>query len=263
MWSRACWHRPAVTDFAWACEGHTWGPRRRAATFPDGLAVGMGPRAKVTPEGQRWRSVQWCRQHNPMAGIPVVVGDPSVVGQADEHAFTVAVQIGGQDPTPGCLQDRQPAAVWDAEALPLHPWAWMALPDRAAVRRSWGASQDDLIVGCLDPSWAPIIFSVNVRQAAPPGVIVRTIREPEELVGCDYAVVSAGWASTHEARWSGVDHWAVNLGRRDMPVRASTDMAGMLAAVSLIRGKPDLPDDLRPRVPDHREQFIDLVACHA
>lgn len=249
--------------WAWACEGHTWGPRTRAATFPDALAAGMGQRVQVTPERQRWRSVQWCSQQNPLSGYPVVVGDPSVVVQADEDAFTVAVHIAGQDMRPGCRTDRVPDALWDAEALPLHPWAWQVLPDRTAVRASWGVSQDDLIVGCLNPSWARLVFTHVVREAAQPGVQVRALSEPSELVGCDLAVVMAGWASTHEARWSGVPYLAVNLGRRDQVHRANCDVPVMLEAVSRLKGTPSLPDDLRPSAPDHREQFHDLITRRA
>lgn len=251
-----------MTSFAWACEGRSWGPRARAATFPEATAVGVGPRARVLDPDQTWRSVRWC-EPSPLRSFTVVAGDPGVAALADPGALSIGVQIGGQDPTPACLQSRQVDVMWDCEAFPLHRWAGAVLPSRGSVRASWEVEPEQIVVGYMPPSWAPRIFDA-VRAAVPKGVIARRLIEPEAMVGCDLLVVAAGWATTFEARWSGVPHFAVNLGRRDHPVRANAELASALSLIgSGVRRVVDLPDELVPQVPDHREQFLDLAFARA
>lgn len=254
MRQRARGHWSAVSEWAYACEGHTHGPRRRAGAFPDAVAVGIGPRVAVLADGQRWRSVEWCKP-GPLAGFAAVAGDPSVCVLADPDAYVLAVCIGGQDRTAGCHSSRKPDAVWDAEALPLHPWAGAQFRSRRTVRDAWRVQNDQLVIGALAPTWGPHVFHTAIQAAVQPGVLVRRITDATELVGCDLAVVAAGWATTWEARWSGVPYQAVDLGRRDHPVRANATMTSMLAVCHAVERRPDLSDDLVPTAPDHREAF--------
>lgn len=250
---------------AYACEGLTWGPRVRATAVCSSIAgtvLGMGPKV-IAPSCREvtapYRSVRYC-EGRPFKGFEVVVGDPSVVMLAPPEVFTVAVFIGGQVWQPACATDgRAPDAAWDAEAMPLHPWAGVKLPSRGEVREreGWG---DKPVVGVLDPSWASGLLTAVARQGAEmSGVHVATVVDPADLVGADLAVVAAGWATTLEARVCGVPYLSVDLHRRDHPHRANADPNKLVRTVASITRGAGLPDDLRPTMPDWREAFASFV----
>lgn len=254
----------------YACEGLTWGPRVRAnavCALPSiaGTVLGMGP--KITPPSCRttlmpYRSVRYC-EGRPFNGFDVVIGDPAVVMLAPPDVFTVAVHIVNQVWHPACATEgRAPDAAWDAEAMPLHPWAGRQLPSRGEVRERHGWGERP-VVACVDPSWAPGLLTAVARQGAEMSrAHVATVADPADLVGADLAVVAAGWATLWEARACGVPYLTVNLHRRDHEARANTDPNGLVRAVaSIVRGA-QLPDDLRPTMPDHREAFASFVEAH-
>lgn len=221
--------------------------------------MGMGQRARVLADEQKWRSVRWC-EPNPLRGFTVVAGDPSVAALADDGAFSIAVGIAGQDPTPACLSGRQTSASWDCESFPLHRWAGALLPTRGAVRDAWQVEPADIVVGYMPPSWANMIFD-RVRVAAEhAGAKAKRLSVPEQMVGCDLVVVAAGWATTWEARWSGVPYFAIDLGRRDHPQRANVTLPGAVDLIARgVRRVVDLSDEHTPTVPDHREEFLALA----
>jgi hypothetical protein len=201
-----------------------------------------------------WRSVEWCRG-NPLEGFDVVVGDPSVVVLAPAEALTVAVAIGGQDPTGSCGSTREPEFVWDCERFPLHPWGgrteWRT---RSEVRARIGA--EGPTIGVLPISWARDVLVALADGAAPSGSQVVALTDPEDLVGVDLAVVSAGWAPVLEAAACGVPYVAVDLGQRDHPVRASGTVEACAIAIRERGGiEADLDDDHVPMLPDFRPSF--------
>lgn len=241
----------------YACEGMTWGPRQRAASVSDliDLAVGQGPKAPVL-NGVPWRSVRWC-EGRPLSGLSVVIGDPAVAVLADRGATVIAVRIDGQNCVPDCMARREPDAWWDAETNPLHPWAGMTLPSRGEVRARWSVDRPQIV--CLSPSWSPLLLTRVAEQGAHRGVQVRTITDPTDLIGADLAVVSAGWGSVAEVKACGVPYLAVDLGKRDHPVRANAKPRDVVALVLQMRRGADLPDDLRPVMKDTRREFRDFV----
>ena len=244
---------------AWACEGATWGPRRRASAMAeDGwTAVGSGGRVPLLGS-MKWRSVRWC-SGSPLAGFDVVVGDPSVAVLAEPGALVVAAGIAGQDRTPSCATSRRPDVLWDCERFPIHPWAGAVLPTRAEIRAGWGVG-DEPVVSVLAPSWARAALSRLVVSEAPRWCRVAFSTDPADFAGADYVVTSAGWGPVWEARWSRVPHAAVHLGDRDHDQRANcrpADLAGLLAGVQRV----DLPDDHRPVVPDHRPLLRSVIAA--
>lgn len=246
---------------AWACEGATWGPRRRAASMiEDGwTGVGKGPRVPML-DGMTWRSVQWC-SGSPLRGFDVVAGDPSVAVLAEPEALVVSVTIAGQDTRPSCASMRVADLLWDAEAHPLHPWAGRLLPSRGEVRERFrrdGWRGEPLVV-VLAPSWTRATLSTLVASHASPAHRVVLTTSPEDFVGGDFVVCSGGWAPVWEARWSKVPFAAVHHGERDQDHRATCmprDLPGLLAGVVPI----DLPDDHRPLAPDYRPQFRSAIS---
>jgi len=88
---------------------------------------------------------------------------------------------------------------------------------------------------------------------------VRTVTDPADLVGADLAVVSAGWASVMEARACGVPYLAVDLGKRDHPIRANAKPKDVVAMVLQMRRAANLSDDARPVMADNRAEFRDFV----
>lgn len=240
---------------AYACEANTWGPRRRASSFEaDGwTAVGSGQKLDLLGS-MKWRSVRWC-EGSPLEGFEVVVGDPSVVVLAPPETMTVAVAIGAQDPRGSCGATREPDYIWDCERFPLHPWGGRTdWESRGEVRARIGA--EGPTIGVLPISWAPYVLPALADGAAPSGSQVFVTSNPEDLVGVDLAVVAAGWAPVLEAAASGVPYVAVNLGRRDHPLRASGTVEECAVMIRELGGtEANLPDDLVPMLPDFRPSF--------
>lgn len=247
---------------AYACEGTTWGPRRRAAVLGgEMVAVGQGARAPTLSHDQRWRSVQWC-SGSPLAGFDVVAGDPGVCVLAEPSSYVLAVTIFGQSFDPSCHCDRQPDAWWDAETKPLHGWAGQVLPTRGEVRDHWGCL-DVPVVCVIEPSWGGKMLGPHVRAVVQPGVFVRTLTDARDLIGADFVIVAAGWSTTYEARWSGVPYMAVDFGMRDHPRRATGRLRDALRIAAMVDRAADLSPSHTFDVPDHREEFRAALSCAA
>jgi hypothetical protein len=199
----------------------------------------------------------WCKGSR-SGGFDVVVGDPSSqsLPRSPGDQAAIEVRILGS-----CRSDRELEAVWDAEAMPIHPWGGrLDLPSRGEVR---GKLDPFLltgpIVGVLPVSWARNLLIEIVREARPRHASGMILSGPEGMIGCDLVVCAAGWGPVLEARASGVPYVAVDLKRRDHWLRATHDVRGASEAVQRVERFEDLDDDSRPWLPDFSGALLDLV----
>jgi len=146
-------------------------------------------------------------------------------------------------------------STWDLDAMPIHPWAWKHLPTRAAVRHGWGVDDDQLVIGTLSPATRRNVLENALTDVIPERALHVRLGGwgcSHQMVGCDLVVASAGWASSWEARWSGVPHCLVDVGGPDQPKRATHTYAS--ARVEVAAARPAL---LPPEHTASAEDWVD------
>jgi hypothetical protein len=173
---------------------------------------------------------------------------PSEVLVADRSWWDLAVADGRPLLRVGFAPDEPD---WDLDAGPIHPWAWQNLPTRAAVRDGWGVPPGTPVVACMSNWQYKRVIEHRVADAVPANARLVSLRGPNaahQFVGADLVVTTAGWASSWEARWSGVPHCLLDVGGPDGLSRVTHDIAEAREAVANVR-LAELPGDHRPPPP--------------
>lgn len=206
----------------------------------------------LTLERVPWRHVDCC---TPGEHMPDVLAQTAADVIVADHCWR---NVAAADGRPYVVVGMHGAGTWDLDSHPVHPWAWQLLPDRATVRASWGVEEDRPVVGTLSPWSRRNVLENQLRGAIPDHALHVHLDGwgcSRQMVGCDLVVASAGWASSWEARWSGVPHALVDVGGPDQPQRATHTYEQARELVAQLTPTP-LPGGHRAYPPDHVTPFV-------
>lgn len=250
-----------IVRVAWLAEGATWGPLTRAvAVLAPGAphlleGVVLAHRTALdneplTLEHVKWRHVDCCTPGEQMGDVLAQTAADVIV--ADWCWRDLAAADGRPYLTVGMHGEGD----WDLDSKPIHPWAWQLLPDRETVRRSWGVGPSVPVVGVLSPWSRRYVLENHLRNGLPDEYVsLSGWGCSRYMVGCDLVVASAGWASSWEARWSGIPHVLVNVGAKDQMPRATHTYDEAVEAVAKLESA-QLPGWHRVDAPDHVTEFV-------
>jgi hypothetical protein len=217
-------------------------------------------------------------------------GDESLSTQLDALDFDVIVadwqswEIARDDGRPvmtiGFAHRRDEGLGWDLDEMPLHPWGnesclrqTSPIMRRREMRRRLGIGEHELVVmtmssttypGSVESRLGEVVECADGRSFFAYRTDVRHVvaETALEFFAADLVVTNAGWATSTEARWSGVPHVLLMLGGLDQPARACGDVRS--SVMSLTPHRPAETDEL---VVDNVPDFLDacelLIEKHA
>lgn len=246
----------------WLADPHSWGPLTRAVSvlgITGGVVLSQRTPQQFAPldyERIAWRAAGCCAPDGPQQALAeldadVLVADPAWWEFAShDRRPTIRLGFAGA------------GADWDLDAAPIHPWAWWPLPTRAEVRAAWGVAPSVPVVATMSPSTIGDYVELRVADAIPAGahhVRMTSWRDSLQFVGADLVVCSAGWASSVEARWSGVPYALLSTGVPDQIPRGTHTLGQAYDAVKALE-VADLPGSHRAR-PDAAQvsRFVSVI----
>lgn len=231
----------------WLADPLSWGPLTRAVAVLwacDGVVLSQrdGARqwAPLDAEGIPHLRAGCCGGESMEASLASLQADLLV---ADPVWWDVARADGRPVITLG--KHSHPDCDWNVDELPLHPWAYGLTRTRAEVRSEWGVPDSTPVVACMSPTHMRNTMENTVKDSLPPGALLVSLQkwgDAPKMVGADLIVTSAGWASSVEARWSGVPHCLLGLGAPDQPTRVTHSRSEAAALVAHVE-PANLPDD--------------------
>jgi len=248
---------------AWLCEAPTWGPAMRALAVlgpgTDVEGVVLGQRSEVDNE-------VLIAERVPFVHVGCC-GDDSMEHHLARTEADVLVAdacwapLAAADGRPYITLGMHGAGEWDLDSMPLHPWTWQALPRRVDVRALFDVPEDVPVVAIMSNATRVNVIENAVARWAPSHAVVVSLHGPfvaRRMVGADLVVTSAGWASSWEARWSGVPYVLVDVGGPDQPRRATHTFDEAREAVSAVT-LADLSPGHTAQPEDHVTDFCAVL----
>lgn len=249
----------------WLADPLSWGPLTRALavlTHEPGVVLSQGRGERqwlpLAGTGIGHVTVGCCgddgpRSHLERLDADVLVADP---------AWHERARADGRPCITLGWTSMKADADWNLDVGPLHPWAFGLPMNRGQARSLWGVTDSTPVVVVMSPSHLKGTMESSVRDARPPGGVLVSLKRWSEapmMVGADLIVTSAGWASSVEAKWSGVPHCLIDLDGLDMASRITHDREAMRDAVRNAQCA-QLPLDWRGQPdPDPLDRFLQLV----
>lgn len=242
----------------WLAEGYTWGPLTRAvavlgAARQSGHVLAQRSIEDNEPLVEERIPFVHAECCGAMTMQNLLAGSVADVVIADMCWARLALASG----QPYVILGMHGAGTWDLDAQPIHPWAWQPLPRRKDVRLFFDVDDETPVVAVLSPKRMGNVIENVVRPHIPEHarlVSLTGVGAARRMVGADLVLASAGWASTWEARWSGVPYALVDVGGRDQASRATHSWAGLTEAVKHVR-VADLPPEHTASPDDHVTEF--------
>lgn len=234
-----------MRKLGWLADPGSWGPMTRAQAVMQVADVTV-----LSPRG--WDPREW----GPLAPYSFQLHSCGCCGDQERQLAALEADVLVADPSWWELADLDGrpwislgwtgwGASWDLDLQPLHPWAYGLGVTRQGVREEWGTPPDCPVIACMSPSGMPHWIENRVRDVIPAGaqmVELTGVGAARQMLGADLVVCSAGWASSVEARWSGVPHILMNSGGPDQQPRITHELDEARELVGAVQLQ-DLPAD--------------------